>query len=166
MATEDTLAEIELFSELSKQQRNQMASLMTPLRVPKGRVLTKQGAPGREFMIICEGTATVSRSGQELARLGPGDFFGELSLVAGIPRTATVTADTDMVLTALNPREFSSLLAGSPTLAKTILVGAVRRLYDLLGQQRVDGDHAGGQFDAPCPVGDNGQHRDRVGRST
>ena len=131
MAVDDTLAKIELFSELSNRELKRMGSLITPLRVAKGRVLTKEGAHGREFMIISEGTATVSRAGKEVARLGPGDFFGELSLVAGIPRTATVTADTDMVVNALNRREFCAMLDESPTLAKEILVGAVRRLSEL-----------------------------------
>ena len=131
MAVDGTLADIGLFAELSKQERRRVASLITPLRVEAGRVLTREGAHGREFMIISEGTAAVSRAGHEIARLGPGDFFGELSLVAGIPRTATVTADTDMVVNALNRREFAALLDGSPDLAKKILVGAVRRLADL-----------------------------------
>ena len=131
MAVGGTLARIELFAELSKQERRRVASLVTPLRIEEGRVLTREGDHGREFMIISEGTATVSRGGQEIAHLGPGDFFGELSLVAGIRRTATVTADTDMVVNALNRREFATLLDRSPALAKKILVGAVRRLADL-----------------------------------
>ena len=131
MVAGGALTEIELFSELSKQEQKRVASLMTPLRVEEGRVLTREGAQGREFMIISEGRATVSRDGREIARLGPGDFFGELSLVAGIPRTATVTADTEMVVNALNRREFAAMLDGSPVLAKKILVGAVRRLADL-----------------------------------
>lgn len=131
MAVDSTLARIELFSELSKQERRRVDSLMTPVRIKEGRVLTREGSQGREFMIISEGSATVSRSGQEIARLGPGDFFGELSLVAGIPRTATVTADTEMVVNALNRREFAAMLDESPALAKRILVGAVRRLASL-----------------------------------
>ena len=128
MAVDSALAEIELFSELPKRDRRRMASLMTPLRVEEGRVLTREGSQGREFMIISEGNATVSRGGREVARLGPGDFFGELSLVAGIPRTATVTADSEMVVNALNRREFAAMLDQSPVLAQKILAGAVHRL--------------------------------------
>ena len=82
-------------------------------------------------MIIASGQATVRRKGRVLARLSDGDFFGELAVVAGVPRTATVTADTDMVLETLNRREFSSLLDESPRIAKKILVGAVRRLHEI-----------------------------------
>jgi CRP-like cAMP-binding protein len=129
--TDDTLKNIELFSELSAKELRDVAKLMTPVTVKAGRDLTVEGEPGREFMIILEGTATVRRNGRVVATLGPGDFFGEMAVVAGVPRTATVTADTDMTLEALNRREFSTLLDESPKLAKKILVGAVKRLYDL-----------------------------------
>lgn len=131
MKLDETLPNIELFSELSKKELKNIASLMTPIRVKAGRHLTEEGAPGREFMIIVEGTATVKRKGRVLAQLGPGDFFGELAVVAGVPRTATVIADTDMTIETLNRREFSSLLDESPRIAKKILVGAVRRLHEI-----------------------------------
>ena len=131
MSLADTLPNIELFSELSKKELKNIAALMTPIQVKMGRVLTKEGDPGREFMIIIEGTATVKRKGRVLARLGPGDFFGELAIVAGVPRTATVIADTDMVIETLNRREFTSLLDESPRIAKKVLVGAVRRLHEI-----------------------------------
>lgn len=131
MSLADTLPNIELFSELSKKELKNIAALMTPIQVKMGRVLTKEGDPGREFMIIIEGTATVKRKGKVLARLGPGDFFGELAIVAGVPRTATVIADTDMLIETLNRREFTSLLDESPRIAKKVLVGAVRRLHEI-----------------------------------
>jgi CRP-like cAMP-binding protein len=99
--------------------------------VKAGRDLTVQGQPGREFMIIAEGEATVRRNGRVIAHFKPGDFFGELALIAGVPRTATVTADTDMVVEALNRREFSSMLDESAKIAKKVLVGAVKRLHQI-----------------------------------
>jgi len=131
MALVETLTGIELFSELTNRELKKVASFMTQINVKAGRDLTVQGKPGREFMIIAEGTATVRRDGRVIATLGSGDFFGELAVIAGVPRTATVTASTDMVIEALNRREFSSLLDGSPKLAKKILVGAVKRLHQL-----------------------------------
>ena len=85
MALVEQLAEIELFSELSKKELKRVASYMTPITVKAGRDLTVQGQPGREFMIIAEGEATVRRNGRVIARFGPGDFFGELAVIAGVP---------------------------------------------------------------------------------
>ena len=131
MTLVEALTHIELFSELTNRELKKVASFMTPITVKPGRDLTVQGKPGREFMIIADGTATVRRDGRVIASLGPGDFFGELAVIAGVPRTATVTADTQMTVEALNRREFSSLLDGSPKLAKKILVGAVKRLHQI-----------------------------------
>ena len=93
----ERLANIELFSELSSKEIKKVASYMTTIDVREGRDLTVQGTVGREFMIIAEGEASVRRNGRLIATLGPGDFFGELAVIAGVPRTATVTAETKMV---------------------------------------------------------------------
>jgi CRP-like cAMP-binding protein len=127
---DQTLSRIPIFSECSNRELKAISKLVTPVEVKAGKVLTKEGDQGREFMIIASGTASVRRNGRKVATLGPGDFFGELAVLAGVPRTATVTADTDMVVEALNRQEFSSLLDESPTLAKKILIGAVKRLYE------------------------------------
>lgn len=127
----ERLGNIELFSELTGKEIKKVASYMTTIDVRAGRDLTVQGTVGREFMIIAEGEASVRRNGRLIATLGPGDFFGELAVIAGVPRTATVTAETKMVVEALNRREFSSLLDESPKLSRKILVGAVKRLHDL-----------------------------------
>ena len=129
--TLERLAAIELFSQLSAKELRKIASFMTLIKIKAGRDLTVQGTPGREFMIIVEGEASVRRNGRLIASLGPGDFFGELAVVAGLPRTATVTAESEMLVETLNRREFSSLLDASPRLTKKILVGAVKRLHDL-----------------------------------
>lgn len=126
---DQTLSRIPIFSECSRRELKAISKLVTPVEVKAGKVLTEQGEPGREFMIIASGTATVSRDGKPIAKLGPGDFFGELAVLAGVPRTATVTADTDMVIEALNRQEFSSLLDESPAIAKKVLLAAVKRLY-------------------------------------
>jgi CRP/FNR family cyclic AMP-dependent transcriptional regulator len=127
---DQTLARIPIFSECSNKELKAISRLVTPVEVRAGKVLTTEGDVGREFMIIASGTATVKRNGRKVATLGPGDFFGELAVLAGVPRTATVTAETDMVVEALNRQEFSSLLDESPALAKKILLGAVKRLYE------------------------------------
>ena len=128
---DDQLREVSIFSELSKKELKSVARLMTQLSVKEGRELTRQGEPGREFLIILEGTAVVNRDGRKVADLGPGDFLGELAVLSGAPRTATVVATSDMTLEALNRREFMAVLDESPKLAKKILIGAVKRLQDL-----------------------------------
>jgi voltage-gated potassium channel len=127
---DQTLSRIPIFSECSKKELRAISKLVTPMNVPQGKVLTTEGETGREFMIIASGRATVRRNGRKVATLGAGDFFGELAVLAGVPRTATVVADTDMSVEVLNRQEFSSLLDESPVMAKKILLGAVKRLYD------------------------------------
>ena len=117
-----------LFSGLSKKERKAIARLITPVAVAQGTVLTREGDPGREAMLITSGTACVERAGQNVAILGPGELFGELALLTGERRMAMVTAETDMVVAALSRQEFASLLDASPTIAQKILVDAVRRL--------------------------------------
>lgn len=122
------LAEIGIFSELSKRELKAVARLMTELNLKEGATLTRQGEPGREFMIISSGTARVEIDGTTVAHLGPGEFLGELAVISGTPRTATVIATSAMVVEILNRREFMSLLDESANLGRKILVGAVKRL--------------------------------------
>ena len=131
MAIDEKLKSIEMFAELSVKQRREVLKLMTHVTVGPGHELIAEGTIGREFIIILDGEATVRRAGRLVARVGPGDFIGELAVIAGVARTATVTADTDMTLSVLNRSEFSSLLDAQPALARKILVGAVKRLHAL-----------------------------------
>ena len=118
----------ELFSGLSKKQRKAVARLLTPVTVAQGTVLAREGDMGREAMLIASGVARVERDGNHVAMLGPGEIFGELSLLTGARRMAMVTAETDMVVAALSRQEFASLLDASPDVAQKILVDALRRL--------------------------------------
>ena len=125
-----TLAKIPLFKECTKKELQAVSRLVTPINVKSGKVLTKEGDAGREFMIIASGTASVRRKGRKIATLGPGDFFGELALLAGVPRTATVIAESDMVVEALNRAEFATLLDESPSIARKVLSAVAKRSYD------------------------------------
>lgn len=129
MTVDKQLESIELFGELTAKERKSVSRLMTTVTLKAGRDLMVEGSVGREFIIILEGEATVRRSGRIIARVGKGDFLGELAVIAGVPRTATVTADTEMSISVLNRREFSSLLDDQPKLARKVLVGAVKRLH-------------------------------------
>lgn len=130
-STDERLARIPLFEGLSKKQLSQVSSLMTPLDLKAGKVLARQGEVGREFLILLEGQVEVVRDGKIIAVRGPGDFIGEIALLDNRPRTATVTARTDVVVEVLNRGEFASLLAKAPELSSQIIVTMARRLAAL-----------------------------------
>ena len=144
--------EVPLFAGLSKAERRSLPRLMTRVRINAGTVLAQQDSPAREFMIIIEGTATVSRDDRQLATLGPGDFFGEVGLIGSGSRATTVTAQTDVVVEALNRREFTALLDTSPTVARKIVGAAISRLRVLedtaVGERRGQGARPG----MPTPI--------------
>ncbi len=119
---------ISIFAELSAKELKAIEGLMTSVEAKSGKVLTAQGKPGREFLVIEEGTARVEIDDRTVAHLGPGDFVGELALITGDPRNATVTATSDMQLRVLNRREFSAMLDESPKITRKIMVAAVRRV--------------------------------------
>ncbi len=134
------LRAVNLFSSCTHRELTRIESLTTLIDVPAGTVLTEQGAPGEEFFVVVEGTATVSRNGRTLATLEPGSFFGEMALLDGGDRTATVVADTDMGLLVLSRREFKSLQLTVPSVAFKLLteMGARLRSTDGLLDHLVD----------------------------
>jgi CRP/FNR family transcriptional regulator, cyclic AMP receptor protein len=123
------LKEVALFSACTRKELELIDSATTELRFPAGETLARQGANGHEFMVIVEGTARVEiGDGHTIATIGAGDFFGEIALLDGGPRTATVVAVTDVVAEVIGQREFSSLVEDTPHLAKKLLIGLARRL--------------------------------------
>jgi CRP/FNR family cyclic AMP-dependent transcriptional regulator len=119
-----------LFSTCSKRDLARIAALTEQVEVPEGKVLTRQGDPGRECFVIADGYAKATVRGRRSVRLGPGSFFGEMALLDQGPRSATVTADTDMQLLVLGSRDFSSLLFQVPTVTRRIMAGLAERLRD------------------------------------
>src|SRR5207245_2371913 len=83
-----------LFEGISGRQMDELARVVDELDEPAGKVLASEGAIGHEFFVLLEGQAAVTQGGREIGLLGPGDFFGEIALLEGVPRTATVTATT------------------------------------------------------------------------
>ncbi len=124
------LAAVPLFSHCSKQQLQEIGRVADELRVPAGKVLTRQGDVAFELFVLINGTATVTRDGQDIATVGPGGFVGELAVIARTPRTATVTADTDLDLLVLTPTGLSQLLDDIPGLAKHLLYEVACRLAE------------------------------------
>ena len=101
--------------------------LGTQLEVKAGTVFTTAGRRGSEFFLVRAGTARCVRNGQEVTTFGPGDFFGETALLINVPRTATVTALTDMTIMVFERREFSSLLEQSPQIGRKLLTALAER---------------------------------------
>jgi CRP-like cAMP-binding protein len=124
------LAQVPLFSALSKKELQLVARRAEDVRVDPGRILVSEGSTGSEFFVIIDGTATVSRHGRKVASLGPGDAFGELALLDKAPRNATVTAQTELELVVLGQREFGGLIDEVPGFARKLLAGMARRLRD------------------------------------
>ena len=124
----DLLREVPLFAHCSNKELIELSSLTTTLSMRAGKVVVSQGEPGKEFIVLVEGKATVSIDDQTVATLGPGDFFGEIALLDGGPRTATVTADTDLVAEVMSHQEFAVLLMDVPEVTRGILKGVAMRL--------------------------------------
>jgi CRP-like cAMP-binding protein len=127
----DHLARVPLFAACSRKELQTIAKASDEVTVPSDKVLVEQGTSGRECFVIVDGTASVKRNGRRVATLGPGSYFGELSLLDKGPRTATVTAETPLTVLVLGPREFSSVLDAVPGLSHKLLTTLATRVRDL-----------------------------------
>ena len=128
---DEQLAGLDMFAGLSKADLKFVRRLMTAIEIPAGKEFITQGEAGKEAFIILEGQATVRRGGRVITTVGPGDFLGELSVLSGAHRTASVTADTVVQAEVLRRREFLSLLDSQPKLAKKLLISVIQRLHAL-----------------------------------
>ena len=124
------LSQVPLFASCSAKELKGIARLTTGLRLDAGSVVARQGAIGHHFAVILDGTANVAIDGHVVAVLGPGDFFGEISLLDGGPQTATITATTDIEVEIIGHGEFTQFLRESPSVTRNILKGIAARLRD------------------------------------
>jgi CRP-like cAMP-binding protein len=124
----ENLRKVPLFSACTKDELRKIMSASTSMTFTAGTVLASQGTTGHEFMVIEDGKARVDVGGKTVATLGAGDFFGEVSLLDGGPRTATVTAETDIVADVIAQREFAALIDTAPHLARKLLKGLALKL--------------------------------------
>jgi CRP-like cAMP-binding protein len=122
------LVGLALFAGCGERDLLGLESLMTRVDVVAGRELTRSGERGEEFFVVANGHAEVRQHGRVIAGLGPGSFFGEMALLDGGLRTATVIAATPMELYVLSKREFRELLDSSPTVARNMLRSMSSRL--------------------------------------
>ena len=108
--TRSPLASLPLLADAPDAVLDRLETLMTPVRVPAGQVLVREGARNRQFVLVQEGTLRVVRHGAQVAELGAGDFVGELSLLGDGTATATVTTVTDAVVWVSTAAEFDGVL--------------------------------------------------------
>jgi len=124
----ERIRRVPLFSQCSKRELEQVAGIADEVDLPEGRVLMREGERGREFMILLEGTAAVSRKGRKRSAMKAGDFFGEIALVSDVPRTATVTTSSPGRVLVVTDRAFRMLLQRSPGIQLKVLAALAERL--------------------------------------
>jgi CRP/FNR family transcriptional regulator, cyclic AMP receptor protein len=130
------LDRVDLFAGLGGISLEAIAGHAVEVEFAAARPIVRQGEVGTGFFLILSGAARVVRDGEEIARLGPGEFFGELSLLDQQPRVATVIADGPTACLAIASWDFERLLEEQPRLAIALLRGVARRLRDVTGQRR------------------------------
>jgi CRP-like cAMP-binding protein len=124
----DQLRAVPLFSACSARELRAIAGVVKEVKHPKGTVIAREGDPGVGLFVIVDGKADVTIGGKRMARLSGGDFFGEIALLDGGPRSATVTALTDMRLLGLTEWVFRGLLQEHPSIAVKTLESMAGRL--------------------------------------
>jgi CRP-like cAMP-binding protein len=127
----ELLRNVPLFSGLSTKELMSLSRLMDEVDLKPGTVIIREGNTGGEFFIVIEGTVEVKRGGRRLARLGPGDYLGEIALIDHGPRTATAIVETPTRVLVLASREFHSMLASDPRIENKILRTLASRVRDM-----------------------------------
>ena len=128
----DALRNVSLFAELDDRELERLANQFKERRFPAGASVVSEGTGGAAFFVITEGHATVFVGGEERARLGAGDHFGEIALLDEGPRSATVVAETDLRCYGLTPWEFRPFVVEHPEVAWKLLQALARRLRTTL----------------------------------
>jgi CRP/FNR family transcriptional regulator, cyclic AMP receptor protein len=128
--TASELKQVPLFSELGDPELKSIASSLRERTFDAGSTITEEGKSGIGFFVIESGTATVTIGDREVRKLGAGDYFGEIALMAKSPRTATVVADTDLACQGLTAWDFRALVEANPSLSWKLLETLASRLSE------------------------------------
>lgn len=126
----ELIARVPLFGRCTKKELNAIAARADELALPEGRVLVRQGERGREFVVIIDGAADVHRDGRRINQLGRGDFLGEIALLSGNPRTATVTTTSPTRILVLTDAAFKAVTTELPSVQTRLLAALSARLHD------------------------------------
>lgn len=124
----ELLRAVPLFGGCSKKELEHVSAVADEIDFKAGKTLIREGAPGREFFVLVEGTAQVSRDGSQIDTAGPGDFFGEMALLSDQPRNATVTTTSDVDALVINSRSFRQLVESNPLIALKVMRAVAERL--------------------------------------
>jgi CRP/FNR family transcriptional regulator, cyclic AMP receptor protein len=136
VALREKLGEVDLFRDMSAVTINEMIHRGTKFKVGPGRVLVEQGSTDSGLQLILEGSAVVSVNGVERGTLSEGEYFGEISLLDGAPRSATVVAGPEGVQTfALSSIAFSDLLDAHPDISRSLLKVLTARIRQIEARQ-------------------------------
>lgn len=127
----DLLKKVDLFDELSDAELRKVAQIAKSVEFPADEAITEQGTPGGRFHVIESGTAKVVAGGRARATLGPGDYFGELSLIDGQPRSATVVALEPLRTWSIAEWNFRPLLKTQGTISYKLLVKLCARVRSM-----------------------------------
>jgi CRP-like cAMP-binding protein len=119
---------VPLFARCSNKELDRLSAELDEIEMPSGKVLARQGEPGREFIVLVDGTAEVTKDGRRINLLGSGDFLGEIALISGGPRTATVTTTSDSDLLILTARSFARVIKEMPSVQASVLKALSERL--------------------------------------
>jgi CRP-like cAMP-binding protein len=126
----DRLKHVPLFSECSRTELADVAGVADEVHFPAGRTLIKQGATGRELIVVLDGKVEVSRNGRRIPLRGDSSFFGEAALLTGRRRNATVKTASPVRALVITDRAFTRLLKDSPTIQRKLLASLASRLAD------------------------------------
>ena len=124
----DLIRKVPLFARCSRAELKEIALLADEIDLHEGKEMTREGAPGREFFVLLEGTADVKKRSRRVNTLGPGDFFGEIALVSHEPRTATVIATSPVRALVITDRSFRRLLDDAPQVQTKVMEAMAERL--------------------------------------
>jgi CRP-like cAMP-binding protein len=122
------LKNVPLFAGCTKKELRELAARTDEIDLRDGYVLMREGRLGREFIVLVEGTAAVTKNGKTLANLEAGDWVGEIALLTNVPRTATVTATSPIRVLVITDRSFRRLVETMPSIALKVLASVGDRL--------------------------------------
>ncbi len=124
----ERLKQVPLFADLDRKELESIANTMRERTFSAGQTVTQEGAGGAGFFVVDEGEAEVSVHGEPRGSIKAGDYFGEIALLTGSDRTATITAKTDMRCYGMTPWDFRPLVESNAAIAWKLLQAMAQKL--------------------------------------